>query len=161
MRGDKTYKPGIVYVTYIVTTPENLWAALTSSEFTRAYFFGRSIESDWNIGSPVTYWQADGTLDVKGKVVECAPARLLTITWHVEWISDLRGLPENLVSFQIDALGDLVRLTMTQSHREPIDGKLLEGGRRGWPIILSGLKSLLETGHRLPEFDPSKWRAAG
>jgi uncharacterized protein YndB with AHSA1/START domain len=156
MSEDKHYHPKIVYVTCIVTTPEKLWAALTSSEFTRQYFFGRSIESDWQIGSPVTYWQPDGTLDVKGKVIECDPPRLLTITWHVEWIPELLSLAENLISFQIDALGDLVRLTMMQSHREAIDEKLLEGGRKGWPIILCGLKTLLETGHPLPEFDPAR-----
>jgi uncharacterized protein YndB with AHSA1/START domain len=156
MSEDKQYIPKIVYVTYIVTTPEKVWAALTSSEFTRQYCFGRSIESDWQIGSPVTYWQPDGTLDVKGVVVECDPPRLLTITWHVEWIPELLSLAENLVSFQIDALGDLVRLTMTQSHREAIDEELLEGGRKGWPIILSGLKTLLETGRPLPEFDPAR-----
>jgi len=66
---------------------------------------------------------------------------------------EYRHLPECIVTFQIDPLGDLVRLTMTESHPTPIDEKYLEGGRRGWPVILSGLKSLLETGRPLPKFE--------
>jgi hypothetical protein len=62
-------------------------------------------------------------------------------------------VPENLVTFQIDPLGEVVRLTMTESHQEPVEDKLLEGGRRSWPIILSGLKTLFETGRPLPKFD--------
>ena len=63
--------PKTLYVTYIVTTPEKLWAALTSGEITRQYFFGRRIESDWKTGSVVRYWQEDGTLDVEGTILEC------------------------------------------------------------------------------------------
>jgi len=149
------WQPKTVYVTYIVTTPEKLWAALTSPEFTRQYFFGARVESDWKIGSVVKYWRPDGTLDVQGKVLECDPPRLLSITWHVEWHEEFRKLPENLVTFQLVPLSDVVRLTMTESHQEPIDDKILEGGRRGWPVILSSLKSFLETGHPLPDFDMS------
>lgn len=69
----------------------------------------------------------------------------LSVTWHVEWLEEYRHLPENLVTFQLDPLGEVVRLTTTESHQEPMDEKILEGGRRGWPVILSGLKSLLET----------------
>ena len=149
------FEPKTVYVTYIATTPEKVWAALTGPEFTRQYFFGRTIESDWNVGSRVAYYQEDGTLDVLGKVIECDPPRRLSITWHVEWIEELKKLPDALVTFQIDALGGVVRLTMTESHQIALPDKMLEGGRRGWPIILSSLKSLLETGGPLPAFDPS------
>jgi uncharacterized protein YndB with AHSA1/START domain len=142
-------------VTYVATTPEKVWAALTSGELTRQYFFGRTIESDWTVGSRVAYYQEDGTLDVLGKVIECDPPHQLSITWHVEWIEELEKLPDALVTFQIDGLGDVVRLTMTESHQIPMTDKMLEGGRRGWPIILSGLKSLLETGRPLPAFNTS------
>ena len=119
-------------------------------------FFGRRVESDWKLGSSVRYWQEDGTLDVQGKVAKCDPPRLLSLTWHVEWMEEFRRLPDALVTFQIDKLGEVVRLTMTESHQIPMDDKTLEGGRRGWPVILSGLKSLLETGRALPpfQFDP-------
>ncbi len=146
-------KQDTVYVTYIATTPEKLWAALTGPEFTPAYFFGRRVESDWKVGSPFILRMEDGRIDVQGKVLECDPPRRLSVTWHVEWIEEFRHLPEAHVTFQLDPLADVVRLTMTESHPERIDDKYLEGGRRGWPVILSGLKSLLETGRPLPEFD--------
>jgi hypothetical protein len=71
--------PKTIYVTYIVTTAEKLWAALTSAEFTRQYFFGRRIESDWEVGAIVRYWQEDGTLDVEGTILEYDPPRAFPI----------------------------------------------------------------------------------
>src|SRR5260221_1540498 len=148
--------PKTLYVTYIVTTPEKLWAALTSAEFTRQSFWGRRMEWDWKPGSVVRYWQEDGTLDVEGTIVECDPPRRVAYTWRVMWIEEYRNLPPALVTFQLDPLGQVVRLTMTEAHDESMDEKKLEGGRKGWPVILSGLKSLLETGQPLPQFDPFK-----
>jgi uncharacterized protein YndB with AHSA1/START domain len=167
MSGTSTHAPDTVYVIYIATTPEKLWEALTGSEFTSQYFFGRRIESDWKAGSRVAYLMPDGSVDVWGKILQSEPPRLLSFTWNVEWredhakylgktLEELRRLPECIVTFQIDALGEAVRLTMTESHLGAIEDKLLEGGRRGWPVILSGLKSLLETGRPLPKFDMAK-----
>jgi uncharacterized protein YndB with AHSA1/START domain len=137
-----------VYVTYIATTPEKLWAALTSSEFTRQYFFNRTVESDWSVGSPWILRMPDGRVDVKGEVRESDPPRKLVVTWNVDWI--VEKLPEAVVSYEIEPVGGgVVRLTMTEAHPTPIPAYLLEGGRRGWPMILSGLKSLLETGKPL------------
>jgi uncharacterized protein YndB with AHSA1/START domain len=143
------------YVIYIATAPEKLWTALTNGEFTRRYFFGRSVESSWKVGLPVKYWQQDGTLDVSGRVLVCDPPRFVSFTWHVEWLEEFRKLPETVVTFRLDPLGEnnVVRLTLEEFHPVAIDPKYLEGGRRGWPIILSGLKSLLETGQPLPECD--------
>lgn len=143
------------YVIYIATTPEKVWAALTSGEFTRHYFFGRTVESSWRVGFPVKYWQQDGTLDVSGRVLVCEPQRFISFTWHVEWIEEFRKLPETVVTFRLDPLGDnsVVRLTLEEFHPVAVDQKYLEGGRKGWPIILSGLKSLIETGKPLPECD--------
>ena len=159
------WMPKTVYVTYIVSTPEKVWTALTSGEFTKQYFFGRRVESDWKVGSKVTYTMEDGTVDIFGKIVRSDHPRLLSFTWNVQWrdehakgmgrpLEELRRLPETLVTFAIDKLGEVVRLTMTESHQIELDEKLLEGGRRGWPIILSGLKSLLETGRAMPPFNP-------
>ena len=139
-----------LYVTYIVASPERIWKALTHSDFTREYFFGRTIESDWQVGSPVRYFQPDGTLDVSGIIQEADYPRRLAYTWRVEWIPELRDLPECIVSFDLASAGEVTRLAMTEAHPTPIEEKLLEGGRKGWPIILSGLKSLLETGRGLP-----------
>jgi uncharacterized protein YndB with AHSA1/START domain len=149
-------KPEAVYVTYIAATPEKVWAALTSGELTRQYFFGRRIESDWKVGSPWTLWMEDGRVDCQGKVRESDPPRRLSLTWHVEWLEEYRLLPEGIVTYQIEQIGDVVRLTVLESHHESVDEKYKEGGRKGWPAVLCGLKTLLETGRPLPEIDLSK-----
>ena len=140
-----------IYVTYIASTPPKVWAALTSSEFTRQFFFGRSVESDWKAGSPWNMRKPDGTIDVRGEVRESDPPRKLVITWKVDGPKELKDLPEAIVTYLIEEVSEaVVRLTMSEAHPTPIPAYLLEGGRRGWPMILSGLKSLLETGKPLP-----------
>jgi uncharacterized protein YndB with AHSA1/START domain len=140
------FVPKTVYVTYIGPTSEKVWEALTKAEFTRQYFFGRSVEIDPRVGGDFILRMPDGRIDVKGNVVECDPPRRLSVTWRVEWIEEMRKLPECLVTFQIDPLGEAVRLTMTESHQLDVPDEILAGGRQGWPLILSSLKSLLETG---------------
>ena len=147
------FKPKTVYVTYIVTSPEKVWEALTTGDLTAKYFFGRRIEIETKPDGSFRFWQPDGTLDVEGKVVICDPPRKLAVTWRVMWIEEMRKLPECLVTYQIDDLGEVVRLTMTESHQIELDEKMLEGGRRGWPVILNNLKTLLETGQPMPAFD--------
>lgn len=153
--------PEAVYVIYIATTPEKLWAALTAGELTKQYFFGRRIESDWKVGSPFALWMEDGRVDVNGRVLECDPPRRLTVTWHVEWLEEFRRLPDAIVGYRIEPLGDVVRLTVTESHDESLPEKYKEGGRRGWPVILCGLKTLLETGRPMPPPHPSPVTSAG
>jgi len=147
------FKPKTVYVTYIATPLELVWQALTEPEFTQQYFFGRRIELECKLGGSFRMWQSDGTLDVEGRVVECDRPRRLSLTWRVMWVEELRKLPECLVTYQIDDLGEVVRLTMTEAHQVELGENLLEGGRRGWPAILSNLKTLLEKGRPLPSFD--------
>ena len=151
----ETYTPKTVYTTYIKAPAERIWEALTSSEISPQFFFGRRVESDWKLGSVVNYWQEDGTLDVTGKVAEVDYPRRLSFTWHVEWLEEFRHLPEVLVTFEIEPQeDDTMKLTMIEAHRAEVDPKLLEGGRRGWSIILNGLKTLLETGAPMPTFIP-------
>jgi len=139
-----------VYVIYIASTPEKVWAALTSAEFTTQYFFGRLVESDWAKGSPWTLSRTDGTVDVRGVVRESDPPRKLVVSWIVDGPEKGKALPESIVTYEIEVAGEgVVRLTMIEAHPTPIPAHLLEGGRRGWPMILSGLKSLLETGKPL------------
>src|SRR4051812_3727834 len=127
-----------IYVTYIASTPEKVWQALTSSEFTTQYFFGRRVESDWMKGSRWLLRKPDGAEDVFGEVRESDPPRRLVLSWNVAGFD----APECVVSYEIESLGgETVRLTMTEAHPTPIAAFLLEGGRRGWPMILSGLKS--------------------
>ncbi|HWA90715.1 MAG TPA: SRPBCC family protein [Rhizomicrobium sp.] len=137
-----------VYAIYIATTVEKCWEALTSSAFTTRYFFGRSVESDWKEGSPWLLRMPDGRVDVAGQVREAKRPHRLVLTWTVEWMEPKP--PECLVTYEIEDTGNgVVRLTMTEDHPTPIPRAWLEGGRKGWPMILSGLKSLLETGKPL------------
>ncbi|MGO8674006.1 MAG: SRPBCC family protein [Capsulimonadaceae bacterium] len=144
--------PDIVYVIYIKTTPEKLWDAITSPELTPRYFVGRLPKSDWKVGSDFKLILEDGTLDTQGKVLEADPPRRLVVTWHVEWVDENQHLPEVVVSYDIEPISTVVRLTMTERHPHDIDPTYLEGSNKCWPVILSGLKSLLETGEGLPPF---------
>jgi uncharacterized protein YndB with AHSA1/START domain len=149
-------KPVHAYLSYIATTPEKLWSALTNSKLTGEYCFGRGIESDWNVGSPVVLRQPDGSLHASGKVLEYDPPRRLSYTWRWETRDDLRALPEVVLTFTTDTLGDVIRLTMEEFHPVPIDAIHLNNRRQAWPVIFSSLKSLLETGRSLPPFDMSR-----
>ena len=151
------FVPKTVYVTYIASTAEKVWAALTSPEFTQQYFFGRSIELEPKIGGTFILRMPDGRVDVQGKVVAYDPPRKLSVTWRVEWIEEMRKLPECLVTYEVEALDGGVRLTMTEAHQWDVPDAILAGGRMGWPAILSSLKSLLETGKPLVvKLDPPK-----
>jgi uncharacterized protein YndB with AHSA1/START domain len=149
----KRTEPSTVIITYIVATAERVWEALTSPEFTRQYFFGRAVELEQRAGGVFRLTMDDGRVDSQGKVLECDPPRFLSVTWHVEWVEEFRRLPEAIVTFRIEPFGSLVRLTVSEFHDESLDPKYLEGGRQGWPLILSGLKTLLETGKPLPAFE--------
>ena len=108
------FKPETVYVIYIAATPEKVWQALTSSEFTRKYFWDRTIEIEPKRGGAFVLRLPDGRVNVQGKVVEYDPPRKLSVTWHVEWPEDFRKLPECLVTYEIAPAGEAVRLTMTE-----------------------------------------------
>ena len=140
------FKPRTVYVTYIAATPEKVWQALTSSEFTRKYFWERDIEIEPKLGGDFALKLPDGKVNVSGRVIDWDPPRKLSVTWKVEWPKEFRKLPECVVTYEIAQAGEAVRLTMTESHSWNVPEAILSGGRTGWPAILSSLKSLLETG---------------
>jgi uncharacterized protein YndB with AHSA1/START domain len=146
---EPTFKPKIVYVIYVAAAPEKVWAALTSPEFTQQYFFGRTIEIEPKEGGSFILRMPDGRVDVKGKVVTWDPPRRLSVTWAVDWIPQMKSLPECLVTYDIEPAGGSVKLTMAEAHQWDVPDDLLSGGRSGWPAILSSLKSVLETGHPL------------
>jgi uncharacterized protein YndB with AHSA1/START domain len=140
------FVPNTVYVTYIASTPEKVWEALTSAAFTRQYFFGGSVEIEQKVGGRFLMRMPDGSIHIKGKVIECDPPRRLSVTWDVVGMKDFSELPECLVTFDIEPMGGSVKLTMTEAHQWDIPDAILAGGRQGWPFILSSLKSMLETG---------------
>jgi uncharacterized protein YndB with AHSA1/START domain len=143
------FKPATVYAIYIASTPERVWEALTSAEFSRKYFFGNAVEVDLRVGGAYIVRTPDGVLHISGEVIECDPLRKLTVTFNVNWPELIDKLGPTLVTYEIEPAGDAVRLTMTESHDRPLDDDILSGGRTGWPAILSSLKSLLETGTAL------------
>ena len=144
------FKPMTVYTIYIASTPERVWEALTSAEFTRKYFFGNAVEVELKVGGAYIVRTPDGALHISGEVIECVSPRKLTVTFNVNWPALIEKLGPTLVSYEIEPAGDAVRLTMTESHDRPLSDDILAGGRQGWPAILSSLKSVLETGHAPP-----------
>jgi uncharacterized protein YndB with AHSA1/START domain len=143
------FKPATVYTIYIASTPEKVWQALTTAEFSRKYFFGNAVEVDLKIGGAYVVRTPDGSLHIDGEVIECDPPRKLTVTFNVNWPALIEKLGPTLVTYEIEPVGDVVRLTMTEAHDRPLSDDILSGGRQGWPAILSSLKSLLETGEPL------------
>ena len=140
-------KPEFVYVTYIETTPDKLWHALTDGDFTERYWFGARLRSDWKVGSTFEMVRSDGSVSDAGKVVEVDPPRRLAYTF-VNLSDKYRGDLPALATFELEPFGKLVKLTLT--HEGFAEGsKMLPAISKGWPAILSSLKSLLETGHPL------------
>src|SRR5947208_6008266 len=142
----KKFKPAIMYTIYIASTPEKVWQALTSAEFSQKYFFGNAVEVDLRVGGAYIVRTPDGALHINGEVIECDPPRKLTITFNVNWPALVEKLGPTLVTYEIEQSGDAVKLTLLQSHDRTISDDILSGGREGWPAILSSLKSVLEMG---------------
>ncbi|MEH2491392.1 SRPBCC family protein [Bradyrhizobium sp. AZCC 2230] len=140
------FKPLTVYIIYIASTPEKVWEALTSAEFSRKYFSGFAVEMQPKLGGSFIVRAPDGSEHISGEVFEYDPPRKLTVTWNVNWPDLVAKLGTTLVTYEIEPAGEAVRLTMSERHDRELSDDILSGGRTGWPAILSGLKSLLETG---------------
>lgn len=143
-------KPEFIYVTYIATTPENVWNALVDPEVTRKYWQHVNV-SDWKPGSRWEHRSAekDRALRLVGKVLESVPPRRLVVTWAFP-ADEAREEKHTRVTFEIEPVRDVVRLTVTHDRLEP-GSEMQKGITDGWPKVLSSLKSLLETGQPLPK----------
>ena len=141
-------KPAMVHVTYIETTPEKLWQALTSGAFTTLYWFGRRIESDWSVGSPVRFYDsADDSLTDSGEVLVYDEPKALAYTFKNEYLDDRKDDEPSRVTFTIEPAGEgVVKL---QVVHDEIEADQVEGWRNGWSPILANLKTFLETGRSL------------
>lgn len=149
------FKPSLVYTIYIAATPEKVWEALTSAEFSRQYFSGFGVEVENRVGGAFVLRAPDGSVHIGGEVIIYDPPRKLAVTFNVNWPGLVEALGETLVTYEIAQAGDAVRLTMSEANDRPIDEDILSGGRAGWPAILSSLKSVLETGQPLAiELEP-------
>ena len=138
-------RSSFVYVTFIRTTPEKLWKALTEPEFTRQYWFGVTLECAWKAGSPWKMTYPDGTTTDTGEIIEIDPPRRMVIRWQNEWKPELKAEGPSLCTFELEPKGSAVKLTITHEIERP-KSKLIVAVSGGWPLVLSNLKSLLETG---------------
>ncbi|MEV3961158.1 metalloregulator ArsR/SmtB family transcription factor [Nocardia sp. NPDC050193] len=155
--------PQFVYVTYIRTTDRKLWQALTDPAFTQRYW-GATFESDWRPGSPIV-WHEQGwtSSDPEQVVLEAEPYARLSYAWHTfcpsfaeafdmdpDEVADWAREPRSKVTFELEPRGEVVKLTVVHDGFEP-GSRVLAGISNGWPGILAGLKTLLETGETLPQ----------
>jgi uncharacterized protein YndB with AHSA1/START domain len=134
-----------IYVTYIRTSAEKLWSALTTPEFTKQYWFGVQMVSDWKPGASWKIQFPDGRVADTGEVLEIDPPRRLVLRWQNEFRPELKAEGPAKCVFELEPNGDVVKLTITHSSVRA-DSKLIVAVSGGWPKILSNLKSLLETG---------------
>ena len=138
-------KSTFVYVTYIRTTQEKLWSALTDVEFMKQYWFGMHCDSQWTAGSSWRMVRPDGSVCDDGQIVESVPPRRLVIRWQHQDKPELKAEGESWCTMELEPSGAAVKLSITHSiEREP--SKFIAAVSGGWPKIVSNLKSLLETG---------------
>lgn len=156
-------KPSFVYTTYISTTPERLWQALTEPAFTKRYW-ETTFTTEWTAGSPMT-WDNHGVVltDPEQVVVQSDPFRRLAYTWHsftpelgerFGWddalVATLAAEPRSTVAFEIEPAGDgVVKLTVVHDGFTPAS-TVAQMVSAGWPNVIASLKTLLETGEPLP-----------
>jgi len=141
-------KSQFVYVTYIRTTPEKLWQALTEPEFTRQYWMATTQESEWKAGTSWRISFSDGRVADTGEVVEIEPHRRLVLKWRHEIDAELRVEGYSRLTYGLEQNCETVKLTVTH-EMDKSESKFIMAISTGWPAILSSLKSLLETGRSL------------
>ncbi len=143
-----------VYVTYIRTTPQALWDALTKPEFQKQYWFNMPQESEWKVGASWKMLFEDGRVADAGEVLEIDPPRRLVLKWRNEFRPELKDEGYSRCTYDLEQDGDIMKLTVTHSIDK--DGaKFIEAVSGGWPRILSSLKSFLEGGTPLPRSHPA------
>jgi DNA-binding transcriptional ArsR family regulator/uncharacterized protein YndB with AHSA1/START domain len=164
LEGTSMDRPEFVYTSYIRTTPEQLWRGLTDPAFTQRYW-GLAWDTDWKPGSAMTLkLDKDGVTiaDPAQVVLESDPYRRLSYAWHTftpewaaaydmseEYLAKVAAEPRSKVTFDIEPLGEYVRLTVVHDGFEE-GSAVLPDISQGWPMVMSSLKSLLETGDSLP-----------
>jgi uncharacterized protein YndB with AHSA1/START domain len=142
-------KSSFVYVTYIRTTQEELWTALTTPDFMKKYWFGMNFETDWKVGSPWKLIFPDGRIADAGEIVEFDKPKRLVLQWRNQFRPELHEEGYARCVMEIEQAGDVVKLTIVHDIDRP-GSKLIGAVSIGWPKILSSLKTLLETGTALP-----------
>jgi uncharacterized protein YndB with AHSA1/START domain len=134
-----------VYVTVIRTTPEKLWEALTDADLIRRYWFDAIVECGWKKGSPWRKARGDGSLTDSGEILEIDPPHRMVIRWQGEWKPEFKAEGPSRCTFALEPMDGAVKLTSTHEIERP-ESKFIAAVSEGWPLVLSNLKSLLETG---------------
>lgn len=142
-----------MYATYIRTTPEKLWDALLKPEFTKLYWFGATLQSEWKQGAPWQIVFADGRIADAGEIVEIETQKRIVIKWRNEFMPEMKAEGYSRCTIEIEPAGDAVKLTVVHEI-DKTGSKFIQAVSGGWPKILSGLKSLLETGKPLEIVTP-------
>lgn len=139
-------KPKVVYVSYISSTPEKVFNALIDPEMTRRYWVNHHNVSDWKVGSRWEHRDFDdpNLLDIVGTVLESDPPRKLVVSW-VRPNEEGDKTRTSRVTYDVEQFGDFVRLTLTHDEFGD-DTEMYESVAYGWPAVVSGLKTLIETG---------------
>ncbi|NWG22226.1 MAG: metalloregulator ArsR/SmtB family transcription factor [Chloroflexi bacterium] len=137
-----------VFVVFIRTTPERLWQALTDGTFTEQYYFGSRVESSWERGAAYRYPNPAGGLFVEGNVLESDPPRRLVMTFRPVWLAGDDAMPLSTVTWEIESEGSVCKLTLIHADLD-LHQPGTEGIFEGWSRIVSGLKTVLETGEPL------------
>jgi len=138
-----------VYVTYIRTTPQKLWDALTQKEFQKKYWFDMYQDCDWKAGAKWSMHRANGDVTDAGEIVEVEAPRRAVIRWRNEFRPELTAEGYATCTYEIAQEGELCKLTVLHEIAAT-HSKFIEAVSGGWPKILSSLKTLLETGAALP-----------
>jgi uncharacterized protein YndB with AHSA1/START domain/DNA-binding transcriptional ArsR family regulator len=145
---DLVDKPTHVFEIYIQTTPEHLWEALTESDFTTQYYYASKIESDFKPGSDFSMTLPDGSEAIRGEVVEAEPGKRLVTSFDARWDDGVAADPPSRISWDIEPQGEACKLKVTHDGFEA-ETETFRQIAGGMPYILSGLKTLLETGKPL------------
>lgn len=136
-----------IYVTYIRTTAEKLWDALTTPDFMRQYWFGMTVDCDFKAGSPWRLVFEDGRVADEGEIVEATPPKRLVIRWRHQLREEMKAEGQAHCVMELEETNGAVKLTVIHTLDTPVaDSKFISAVSGGWPQILSNLKSLLETG---------------
>jgi uncharacterized protein YndB with AHSA1/START domain len=143
-------KSTFVYVTFIRTTPEKLWEALTQTEVPRQFFFATALEAEWKVGGTWKSTAPDGTLVDGGEVLEIDPPKRLVLKWRNEHKPECKAEGYSRMTYELEPKDDMVKLTVLH-EMDKGQSVFIQGVSGGWPIILSSLKSLLETGEPLED----------
>ncbi len=133
------------YVTYIRTTPEKLWEAITDNRFIRQYWFGAITQCEWKKGSSWRMLHPDGRLMDSGEILEIDPPRRIVIRWQNEWHPEFMAEGPSRCTIELVPMDSAVKLTITH-EMERADSKFIAAISAAWPLTLSNLKSLLEAG---------------